>query len=252
MGAAACVLAVPYIAALLDVGLQAASARTHLSVPVLLVLSVAQSIGLLGVAVFAGQWAAWKLGLGAPLIAMLVLKQPWPPQAPRLLLSCVVIGVVIGLALAALDHWGFRQFGSVAELSARADTAGLGPLAWQGFLASFYGGIAEEILMRLGLLSLLALSLGTLTRLVRGNADRTLPNGVFWAANILVALVFGLGHLPATAAIMPLTPELVARALVLNGIPGLVFGVLYRDNGLERAMLAHFSTDIVLHGFLLG
>jgi len=65
-------------------------------------------------------------------------------------------------------------------------------------------------------------------------------------------LEFGLGHLPATAAIMPLPPELVARALVLNGIPGLVFGVLYRGNGLESAMLAHFSTDIVLHGFLLG
>jgi hypothetical protein len=37
---------------------------------------------------------------------------------------------------------------------------------------------------------------------------------VYWASNILAALVFGLGHLCATAA----------RVLALNGIGGVVFG----------------------------
>jgi membrane protease YdiL (CAAX protease family) len=78
------------------------------------------------------------------------------------------------------------------------------------------------------------------------------PTGpVFWAANILAALLFGLGHLPATAMLVPLTPLVVARAVLLNGLPGIAFGWLYWKRGLEAAMIAHFSADIVLH-FLLA
>ncbi len=41
--------------------------------------------------------------------------------------------------------------------------------------------------------------------------------------------------------------ESVTRASVLNGIPGLAFGWLYWKRGLESAMVAHFSADILLH-----
>ena len=63
----------------------------------------------------------------------------------------------------------------------------------------------------------------------------------------LAAVLFGLGHLPATAALLPLTPAVVARAVVLNGIAGVVFGWLYWRRGLEAAMVAHFCADLVLH-----
>jgi len=33
----------------------------------------------------------------------------------------------------------------------------------------------------------------------------------------------------------------------LNGLGGLAFGWLYWKQGLESAMIAHFSADIVLH-----
>jgi len=69
----------------------------------------------------------------------------------------------------------------------------------------------------------------------------------YWPAILLAALLFGLGHLPATKAIMPLTPLIVARALLLNGIAGIAFGWLYWQYGLVGAMLAHFCADIVLH-----
>ena len=58
---------------------------------------------------------------------------------------------------------------------------------------------------------------------------------------------FGLGHLPATAALAPLSGALVVRAVVLNGTAGLVFGALYRRYGLEWAMTSHFGVDIVAH-----
>jgi membrane protease YdiL (CAAX protease family) len=73
---------------------------------------------------------------------------------------------------------------------------------------------------------------------------------VFWVANILAAILFGLGHLPTTAALVPLTSLVIARAVVLNGLLGIVWGWLYWKRGLEAAMISHFSADLVLHVLL--
>ena len=61
------------------------------------------------------------------------------------------------------------------------------------------------------------------------------------------ALLFGAGHLPAAAQVWPLDAIVVARVLLLNALAGVVFGWLYWKRGLEVAMLAHFSADLVLH-----
>lgn len=71
-------------------------------------------------------------------------------------------------------------------------------------------------------------------------------SGAFWTAIILVAVLFGLGHLPTTSAMAPLTQMLVVRAVVLNAIAGIVFGYLYWKRGLEAAMLAHMSAHLVM------
>ena len=97
--------------------------------------------------------------------------------------------------------------------------------------------MAEELLTRLFLVSVFA---WLLSRVLRGTL-------VFWLAIVLAAVLFGLGHLPATAALLPLTPAVIVRALILNGIPGVVFGWLFWRGGLEAAMVAHFSADLVLH-----
>jgi hypothetical protein len=39
----------------------------------------------------------------------------------------------------------------------------------------------------------------------------------------------------------------IARTLILNGVAGIIFGWLYMKNGLESAMIGHFSCDITLH-----
>ena len=39
---------------------------------------------------------------------------------------------------------------------------------------------------------------------------------------------------------------MIARAIILNGLAGLAFGYLYWTRGLESAMLAHFSEDMIL------
>jgi hypothetical protein len=247
LGLCGAVLILPYIAALTPRVFEAAASRTHLAVWKILTLSVVQSAVLLAVAVSSGLWAARKLGLGAPLLTAYFSGSPAPDAARRTLLLAVAVGAITGLVLLAMDGFVFAAFPSIAAFLSTAQSAAGHPKAWQGFLASYYGAFDEEILMRLGLLSLLALAFRALSRPVGVNRDARLPAAIFWAANIATALVFGLGHLPATAAIAPLTAAIIVRAIVLNGTAGLVFGVLYRRYGLEWAMASHFAADLVLH-----
>ncbi|PYS74649.1 MAG: CPBP family intramembrane metalloprotease, partial [Acidobacteria bacterium] len=112
---------------------------------------------------------------------------------------------------------------------------------WKRILMCFYGGLYEEIFCRLFLLSLFAWLLNRSWR-----KDRKLSSGAFWAGNVIAAILFGLGHLPSASLVMPITPLVVGAALVLNGLAGLVFGWLFKVRGLETAMIAHFTADVLL------
>jgi membrane protease YdiL (CAAX protease family) len=122
--------------------------------------------------------------------------------------------VLVGVAILLLDLWVFAP----RLAGAGSDTAALQPPAWQGLLASFYGAIPEELLMRLGLMTLLVWFGARLTR-------SAVPSpAAVWTAIVATALLFGAGHLPTTAAMLPFTPLVIARALLLNGIGGVLFG----------------------------
>lgn len=241
------ILVLPYVAQLESKGLAAAAANTHAKVGTLLAISTTLNAALTAVAVLAGLWAGRKVGLGMPLIAAILTRQPAPEKTRSTLLIAVAAGIATGFVLIALDDWIFMRIPAVAALVRNVQSSGEEPTKWIGFLASFYGGLDEEILMRLGLLSLLALALRTVARMVGVSHKLALPAGVFWVANILTALFFGVGHLPTMAALAPLTTALVARTIILNGVAGLVFGVLYKRYGLEWAMASHFAGDLVLH-----
>lgn len=73
-----------------------------------------------------------------------------------------------------------------------------------------------------------------------------------WLAIVIAAVLFAAGHLPAVAAVSPLTTALIARTLVLNSLAGIAFGWLYWRCGLEAAMVAHFSADLVIHVIVGG
>ena len=140
----------------------------------------------------------------------------------------------------ALDTWVFLprlpDFSSVISQVS----------GWQGFLASFYGGITEEILTRLFFLTLLAWLLSWIS-----HTDDHKPTATaLWLAVIGSALIFGLGHLPATLATIPFSAIVIVRELLLNGIYGTLFGYLYWKRGLESSMMAHFSSDLFMHVFL--
>jgi hypothetical protein len=166
-------LVLPYLATLENKAL--AAARTHLEVRDLLALSVLQAALLLAVAVAVGQWAAWKLGLGTPLIVALLTHRPAPEGTLSTLLVAFTLGIVTALALVLLDRWAFAPIPSVAALIHNTESGSAKPSTWQGFLASFYGALDEEILMRLGVLFSLALAFRILARM-RGKNRELAPH----------------------------------------------------------------------------
>lgn len=111
---------------------------------------------------------------------------------------------------------------------------------WKGMLASVSAGIKEEILLRFGLMTLLAWLAMKIARRER------VGSGPIWIANILAALLFGVAHMPAASSMTALTPVVVAVALVFNGIAGVTFGWLYWRRGILAAIVSHIAADIVL------
>ncbi len=239
-GTLAVVAIIPYSLTLQGPGVMDQLAAAGVPLAVTLAISVAQNAVLVAVAVGIGLLLAGKVGLGAPLIEGWLAREPVGERLRRMLLPAVLLGVTVGVVIVLLD----LLFASAIPVTVASSA--LNPPAWQGFLASFYGGITEELLMRLFLMSLLAWFLGMIWH--DGN-DRPRV-GAFWAANLGAAILFGVGHLPALSLLVAPTPLLIFRTILLNSIGGIVFGYLYWKRGLESAMLAHFSADIVLHVLL--
>ena len=212
--------------------------QVKLSLTVLALISFLQTAVLIAVATGIGLLAATAVGLNAPYIQAILTGAPVSDLFLKILLPALALAVVTFTLMALLERYVFAKH--VPETLAKSDA---NMPVWKRLLASFYGGLDEEILMRLFLVSGLVWILGRFWQNTRGMP----ADGAFWTAIIFTALLFGLGHLPATRNITPLTPMLVIRAIALNGIAGIAFGWLYWQYGLESAMLSHFCADILLH-----
>ncbi|NOH03383.1 MAG: CPBP family intramembrane metalloprotease [Chloroflexi bacterium] len=216
---------------------------TQTNIATLISQQIIQGGLIFAVIIFLGMILMKRTGLSAPILDSVTKGESASGTLRRILPISIVLGVVAGLLIIGLDLI-FQPF-LLNELGDKADLfkQGVQPAAWKGFLASFSGGIGEEIQLRLFLMSLLAWLGSFISRTPEGKPTRA----VFWIANILAAIIFGLGHLPAMATILPLTTLVVIRTVLLNMIGGITFGWLYQTRGLESAMVAHFSADIVLH-----
>ena len=104
-----------------------------------------------------------------------------------------------------------------------------------------YGGIIEEVMLRLFMMSLIAFILHKLF----GKKDNKPAAVILIISNMIAAFLFAAGHLPTTAITMGLSPMIIFRCFLLNGSFGLMFGWLYRKYGLRYAMIAHGGCHIV-------
>lgn len=147
-----------------------------------------------------------------------------------------ITSVSLGI-LFSLDYWVFGKFiPEILQSGAKGVTA-------LEFIASvLYGGIIEELMLRFFMMSLLAFILWK----VFCRREQTPPTWVLICANVIAAILFAAGHLPATIQVFgTLTPMILFRCFLLNGAFGLFFGRLYRQYGIAYAMMAHATLHIV-------
>ena len=236
MGLLGVVAILPYAFDLLESRIMRDAPAPEIPLVAIVALAIVQNGILLSAAILIGMILSESIGLQMPLIRAWANGER-PPNVKRVTLPGILVGAMVGIVMVTIEALFFLKHLPAALL----------PLfdipLWKRLLAGvLYGGFTEELLMRLFLLSLVAWLLGKWWK----TADRRPTSRAFWTAIILVAVLFGIGHLPATSAITPLTELLVVRAVVLNGIAGTAFGYLYWKRGLEAAMLAHMSTHLVL------
>lgn len=189
-------------------------------------------------AVYVVQIALYMLvmgSLGYVLAEKLGLMKPF--RFEKAALQKTLPLCVLGGVLFSLDYWTFGAW--ISGVREAMDTT----MNFRVVMASvLYGGIVEEIMMRLFLMSLLAWLGWKLFFRRREKA----PVRVIAAANVLAALVFAAGHLPATLMIFgQLTPLILVRCFLLNGGFGILFGWLYRKYGIQYAILGHMLAHMV-------
>ncbi len=228
---------IPYVLTLLAPKLEKIQhEKLPLPLTALLSLQFLQYAVFVAIAVGLGLFLAGRAGFSAQLLEGWLTGAGVAERLKTMLIPSMLLGASVAVVILLLDVFLFRPH--LPQLLSEAPK----PPLWQRFLASFYGGIPEELYMRLFLFSLLAWLFAKIVHTPEG-----LPtSAVLWVVNFIVAVLFGLGHLPVTAVFVPLTPLIISRALLLNGLCSLAYGYLYWRYGLEAAMLAHFTSNIVL------
>jgi membrane protease YdiL (CAAX protease family) len=204
--------------------------------PKILFLTAIQNLVLFAIAIFFGLFFSKRIGMGLPILQGVLEGKNQTKELKSIFLPSISLGVLAGILIVLISI----PFNKVIPEFQNME---ISIAAWKALLASFYGGIAEEILLRLFLVSFFV----WLTFKIKKTKDGNPTVFGIWLSIILAAIIFGLGHLPVTAQITDLTGIVIVRAIVLNGIGGIIFGWLYWKKGLESAMIAHFSADIILH-----
>lgn len=203
---------------------------------VLVALASVQPLVLLAAGVALGVWLAPGLRLHSHLVAVPGAEGERSRFASELPLAAGV-GIATAAVLLAVDAATRSWVSPMGSMMALTE----GRTAAVTLAGVLYGGIAEELIVRWGLVTLLA----WLALRAAGRRERP-PPGVMWFAIAVAAVAFSAAHLPTLAARgIPLTSGVVARTLLLNGAGGLAFGWLYWRRSIEAAMVAHASVQVV-------
>ena len=197
------------------------------SIGVLVIITAVQTTLYTFVAGFFGYIVTSKIGLMKPF----TFKK-------KSLITSLLFGAGIGVLL-GVDHFvGGYMYPEI-------QSANISSFTLNGVIASIlYGGVVEEVYMRLFFMSIIALVIFKL--FFRKHTSDNIPTKVYIIANIVAALAFAAGHLPATVGIFgSLDAYILIRCFVLNGLGGYLFGELFRKYGIGYSMIAHASAHIV-------
>ena len=196
------------------------------SVEMVILITTAQSL-LYGLACgLVGKFLSKKVGLW---------RENWTLER-KPLISAAIVGLITGCALILFDLLWFGNEAAVIRQSYEAKPS------LNYMIASLtYGGVIEEVMLRLFLMSLIAFVLQKLF----ARSKKEVPPAVLITANVIAALLFAAGHLPASVMSIGLNSIIIFRCFLLNGGAGLFFGRLYRKYGIHYAMLGHGLAHVV-------
>ena len=193
------------------------------SLDLLIVIITLQSLGYALILGIIGKILAKKIGLWR--------KFEFDKKGNVELILVTILG---GAAFILIDCLFFSNFSDVIKNSYTVK-----PTIEYIIASITYGAVVEEVMLRLFLMSFIAL----IIQKVRKN--EVINDKTIIIANVISALLFAAGHLPATIMTIGITPMIIIRCFVMNGAFGLLFGRLYRKFGIHYSMLAHFGVHIV-------
>lgn len=174
---------------------------------------------------FVGYVLAEKTGL------MKSLRLDW-----KIVKKTVIVSIIWGI-LFSLDYWTFGSWIPGIQEATRAGVTVNGVIA-----SVLYGGVIEEIMLRMFMMSFLAWIIWKLFY----RKTENVPEIAIVVANVMAALLFAAGHLPATYILFgTLSPLILLRCFLMNGGFALLFGRLYRKYGIQYAILSHALLHIV-------
>lgn len=208
------------------------------SMALITIVGILQSSVFVLIASAAGTYFTPKIGLSAPFFEAIVEGgKIWPALYPQLL-PALFLGIGGALIFVAAYYYIARpRLDSVTVLKMESLRMDLGISG-----RVLYGGIAEEVLIRWGLLSFIA----WIGMILSGGID----SPVMWGAIIISGIIFGLGHVPSyIGAGCRKTPGFFAFMIVFNLYASLIFGWLFWQYGLVAAMIGHMLFHIVWYPF---
>lgn len=217
-----------------------ATARVEMPFHPLIVklLSILQTAILLSIAIFIGVRLAPLVGLSAPASEALARGNSFISALKPQVVPGLIAGFFAGVAI--FSSWLLFRTILPPVFVTRAERLNSSmPLLTR----LLYGGITEELLLRWGLLTLLAWVAWKILQRGRGK-----PRTIYFVGAIVISsVVFGIGHLPVVRALdVDFTLPIVAFIVLANSLFGLIAGYLYWQKGLEAAIIAHMSTHIVI------
>ncbi len=203
----------------------------------LLLLSVLQNAVVFAIVIGIGLYVGHQIGLGTRLIDE-VISGGSMQQIIIIIFTACICGIIGGVLLMLLDLLFLPHFPE------KLLTTALKTTQWENFTASFYGGINEELFMRLFGVSLVAWIMSRILHMTNGLST----TADFWIAIIIMAVLFAIGHLPTLKNLLgTITPVMFLRSMLLNTPIGLLCGWIFWHYGIEAAIITHFVVDIIYH-----
>jgi hypothetical protein len=196
-------------------------------------LAAAEALVFLAPASAIGLWLGKRVDLGPRLLRQLASGVPgsWN-QARAQLLPTILAGSTVGV------------LGLFAQNAIPGDALMPGldnPTTLQVLLRALSAALTEEILFRLGLMTLFVWAI----RAIVSRPAMHVPS--LWAGNALAGLLFAAAHFPQIAFFPRHGWSLLIPFVLVSTSTGMIMGWLYMQYGLAAAIVAHFIVDVVVH-----